>query len=216
MSSKAPASTANHASSIRPIWARPKKSLPWSRTAPPQCPYRLPCAILDCPAPCGLPPSRPVSFRCWSRSGLSPAPAPRRPTMSCWPPFTAFVSRVPRPRSPTGITVPSYNRCGTSRQSASPHKPSGMSSRRFCRRSGFRCLSPTIRWSMPNCACWLCGRKNRAWATAACWPTIPPTFTPILPAPTPAMNWRSADIISRAVTICGRWVSAMFWTGKAD
>jgi hypothetical protein len=69
-----------------------------------------------------------------------------------------IVSPVLRPRSPIGMTVPSCTRCGKSRPSASPHKPSGMPSSRFCRRN----LPVTIRWRTPSCACWLYGSKSQA------------------------------------------------------
>lgn len=40
--------------------------------------------------------------------------------------------------------------------------------------------------------------------------------TSILLALTTATNWPSAGTISRVATICGKPVSAMFWTANAD
>jgi len=42
--------------------------------------------------------------------------------------------------------------------------------------------------------------KQRQMPAAACWPTIPPTFTPISPAPTRRTTWRNAATISRGDT----------------
>ena len=41
--------------------------------------------------------------------------------------------------------------------------------------------------SKPSCVCWEYGKRNN-WSVVVCWPTTPPTSTPISPAPTRATN----------------------------
>ena len=60
------------------------------------------------------------------------------------------------------------------------------------------------RWRKRKPACSACGRKSSS-SAAACWLTTPPTFTPSLPPPTPAIRWRNAAITSRAGTIFAKW-----------
>jgi|SRR6267154_3438247 len=48
--------------------------------------------------------------------------------------------------------------------------------------------------------------KEKHWLVVGCWPTIPPTSTPTLPAPPRETNRHSAAIKSRAATICAKWV----------
>jgi hypothetical protein len=55
------------------------------------------------------------------------------------------------------------------------------------------------------CVYSVCGRRSN-WSVVGCWPTIPPTSTPTLPAPTCVTTWRSAATTNRAATICAKWV----------
>src|SRR6266849_2383535 len=78
-SSRAPASTANPASSTRSTSALPRKSRPWSKTVPPRSRFPLHCGTSECLALSGWPPGKTGLFALleslWPapRSGPSPA-----------------------------------------------------------------------------------------------------------------------------------------------
>src|SRR6266705_1768039 len=106
-SSKAPESTVNPASSIKPIWAPPKNSLNSSSKSPPPSRSPPPCETSASPAPCGWLQNSPACGRCWNPCGLLRVPDPAPLTISCSPPFTASVIPVRRPKSATGTRRPS-------------------------------------------------------------------------------------------------------------
>jgi hypothetical protein len=71
--------------------------------------------------------------------------------------------------------------------SALLRKPSGTPSNRFCRRPVKPSLPRRILSIRRSGVYSVSGRRSN-WSVAGCWPTIPPTFTPTLPAATRETN----------------------------
>src|SRR6266704_271467 len=130
------------------------------------------------------------------------APVPL--TISCSRPFTASVIPVRKPKSATGMTGPSSFPSGVFLLSALLRKPSGTPSNRFCRSRVRASLPRKILWIKRSCVYSSCGRRSN-WSVAGCWPTIPPTSTPTLPAPTRGTSWRSAATTNKVATTCAKW-----------
>src|SRR5258708_3575864 len=112
--SKAPASTANLALFVKIIWAPPKESPPWSRTAPLPSPSPLPPVSSASPALFGWPPNRLAFSTCSCRFVQSHGLGLPRLTTSCSPLFIAFANQAPRPKFRIGMFRPRFRLSGIS------------------------------------------------------------------------------------------------------
>src|ERR1700720_1003825 len=137
----------------------------------------------------------------WNPCGPPRVPDQVPLTISCSRPSTASVIPVRRPKSATGTSELSLLRSGVFLPSVLLRKPSGTLSNRCCQRPASPALPPKILSIARSCVYSVCGRSSN-WSVVGCWPTIPPTFTPTLPAPTRGTNWHnSAATTNRAATI---------------